>query len=117
MGFVTDILGGFLGGGNSSQATPATQQQYQPNVQVAAGIAPTPYQRRTNVFTGIDNPDGSQPQQSTVGGKTTQTVQPPWVSAAYSVQDVHKSMAKEDPLYGGAYYLANALFGGKRGNR
>ena len=117
MGIVMDILGGFLGGGKSGGSTaPATQLQYQPNVQVAAGITPAPYQRRANVFTNLDNPDGSQPQQSPSGGKTTQAVQPPWVSAAYSMQDVHKSMAKEDPLYGGAYYLANALFGGRRGN-
>ena len=117
MGFVTDILGGLLSSGKSSGGATPAAQQYQPNAQVSAGISPIPYQKRANVFTNLDNPDGSQPQQSPVGGKTVQTVQPPWVSAAYSVQDVHKSMAKEDPLYGGAYYLANALFGGRRGNR
>lgn len=108
-------LGAMTGGGKSGgSSTPAHQTLYQPNAQIAAGITPAPYQPRANVFMNQMSPDGSQMQQSPSGGKVLQTVQPAWAQAAYSARDVHKAVAKQDPLYGGAYYIANALFGGNR---
>lgn len=112
-------LGALSGGGKSSgKPVPANQQLYQSNAQIAAGITPVPYQPKANVFTNQASPDGSQLQQSPTGGKVLQTVQPAWADAAYAARDAHKAVAAQDPLYGGAYYIANALFGGsKSGNR
>lgn len=112
-------IGALAGGGKSGgSTTPASQTLYQPNAQIAAGITPTPYQPRANVFMNQASHDGSQMQQSPAGGKVLQAVQPAWAQAAYAARDAHKAVAAQDPLYGGAYYIANALFGGnKNGNR
>ena len=112
-------LGALTGGGKGGgQSTPASQTLYQPNAQIAAGITPAPYQPRANVFMNQAAADGSQLQQSPAGGKVLQTVQPVWAEAAYAARDAHKAVAEQDPLYGGAYYLSKALFGGnKHGNR
>ena len=118
-GTITKLaLGALTGGGKKSEGSAAASQTlYQPNAQIAAGITSTSYQPRANVFMNQMSPNGSQMQQSPSGGKVLQTVQPAWAQAAYSARDVHKAVAKQDPLYGGAYYIANALFGGnKNGN-
>lgn len=119
-GTIAKIALGALTGSskNGGSSAPASQTLYQPNAQIAAGITPTPYQPRPNMFMNQASPDGSQLQQSPAGGKVLQSVQPAWAQAAYAARDAHKAVAAQDPLYGGAYYIANALFGGnKNGNR